>query len=950
LLRNWWIGVIAQKSAKLTLLCNKRGLIPNHEKVVVSKSSGKYRFFFQIVCWLMCTPVIAQVTNPVVAKDSVKVGKDTIPAGTKDSVVVDLNKIKISNDALDDVVDYGAKDSMWFDVKKKQVHLYGKASVKYSKLSIAAGYILLDYEKSEITAEQFPDSTGHLTGLPEFKDGQEDFTATRLRYNFKTKKGIIYEARTKQEDLYVLGERAKFVGVAHPDPDTTKKQGNTIYNENALLTTCDDPHPHFGIRTRKLKVIPDKLVVTGFSNVEIAGVPTPLIIPFGFFPITKTRKAGLIIPHDFENSNSAGFGIKDFGWYQPISPYMDATVLFNAYTNGSWGISNNLRYNRKYKYTGNFALKFNNRVTEDEHANPLSAKSFSLNWTHNQDSKANPTDRFGGSINIETNRDQNRNLNDYNSVYKNSLSSNLNYSKTFPGKPFLLTIGMTHSQNTQTRTMDISLPNASFTMQRIYPFKRKEAVGAEKWYEKISLTYNSALQNNFHTVDTLLFTRKTLQSAKMGIQHRASTDYSFKLFKYINIAPNVSYEEDWYPYTIRTKLDTSKNVYHYDSTFQMVGSKKEYISRTLNTTTSTFGRDTTTRVWGFSPFRTFNAAISANTSLYLTKQYKHGWFRGIRHTIKPSVSLGFGPDYTRKQYDSYFKTYETSTYKKQNDTVHYTIFDQGIFNKPPSTRTPRDLVLNYSLTNILDFKYFNAKRDTVIKKKIFDNLTFTGNYSLTRDTLKWSPISTGGLFRFFKGVTTLTWNAQFDPYIADAKGNRINKYVLREKHKLVRLTGLNFGLNTNFTVGQLMDFFAPKDEKGNTISTQADKSTRDDLLGWFEKFNVSHTMSLNRKLIPTGYGTERDTFIIGSNSIRLSGDIPLNAKWKININNISYDFQSKSLVYPDVGFSRDLHCWEMRLSWQPVRGTFAFTINVKPGTLEFLKVPYKKSYYDAQPN
>jgi hypothetical protein len=897
----------------------------------------------------MWIPVVAQVTPQGVVKDSTISKRDTLPPAVKDSAVVDLGKIKYSKDALDDEVEYSAKDSMWFDVKKKQVHLYGKASVKYTKLSIAAGYILLDYEKSEITAEQFPDSSGHMTGLPEFKDGQEDFTATRLRYNFKTKKGIIYEARTKQEDLYVLGARAKFVGNPNPDPDTTKKQTNTIYNENALLTTCDAEHPHFGIRTRKLKVIPDKLVVTGFSSVEIAGVPTPLIIPFGFFPITKTRKAGLIIPHDFESANKEGFGIRDFGWYQPISPYMDATLLFNAYTSGSWGVSTSLRYNHKYKYAGSFAFKFNDRVTEDDHANPLSAKSFSINWQHTQDPKAHPTDKFGGSINIETNRDQSRNLNDYNSVYRNSLSSNLNYSKIFPGKPFLLTVGMTHSQNTQTRTMDISLPNASFTMQRIYPFKRKEQVGAEKWYEKISLTYSGALQNNLHTVDTLLFTSKTLESARMGIQHRASTDYNFKLFKYINIAPNVSYEEDWYPYTIRTKLDSSKNNYVYDSTFQMVGSKKEYVTRTLNEQKSYFGRDTTTRVWGFSPFRTFNAAISANTSLFLTKQFKHGWFRGIRHTVKPSVSLGFGPDFTQKRYDPYYRTYETSTNKKLNDTVQYTIYDQAIFNKPPSIRSPRDLVLNYSLTNILEFKYFNAKRDTVIKKKIFDNLTFTGNYSLTRDTLKWSPISTGGLFRFFKGLMTLNWNAQFDPYIADAKGNRINRYVLNEKHKLVRLTGLTFGLNTSFTVGQLSDFFSKKDEKGNTPA-KTDQAGRDDFLGWFEKFNISHTMSVQRKLIPTGRGTDRDTFVIGSNSIRLSGDIPLTSKWKININNISYDFQSKSLVYPDVGFSRDLHCWEMRLSWQPVRGTYFFTINVKPGTLEFLKVPYRKNYYDAQPN
>lgn len=864
---------------------------------------------------------------------------DTVPKGPQDSVTVDLNKVKISNDALDDVVDYGAADSMWFDAKNKQVHLYGAAFVKYTTLNVKAGYILLDYTKSEITAEGFPDTTGQVTGLPELQDGEQNFTASRLRYNFKSKKGIIYEARTKQEDMYVLGAKAKFIG---SDDATDTLSRNTIYNQDALLTTCDDPHPHFGIRTKKLKVIPDKLVVTGFSLLEIGGIPTPLALPFGFYPITKTRKAGLIIPRDFEFADAEGLGIKDFGWYQPISDHMDATLLLNAYTSGSWGLAGTLRYNKKYAYTGDFRLRYNNRVSEDKTAQKISAKSFGLTWTHNQDGKAHPTKRFGGSVNIETNRDQNRNRNDFQSVYRNTLSSNLNFSQSFPGKPFALNAGLTHSQNTQTRVMDISLPNVTFTMQRIFPFKSKEGGGKERWYEKISLTYSSRFQNNFRTVDTLLFSRQTLENARMGMQHTASTDFTFKLFKYINIAPRLDYEENWYPYSIeKTLKDEIRYVYDTivdgDAFIVVIDSAK-----------TQWGVDTTLRKWGFNSFRKYNAGVSANTALFFTKQFKKGWLRGFRHTVKPSVGLGFGPDYSQAPYRNYYRTVETDLRPAFNGTLSYNIFDDAVYGRPPAATTRRDIILNYSLVNVLEFKHFSARRDTVLKKRIFDNLTFSGTYNLTADSLQWSEISTGGLFRFFKGVVNLTWNARFDPYIADAKGRRIDRLVLKEKGKLWRTSAFGVQLNTAFTIKQIRGVFSGKDEDASTVPSRSRATVRDDLLGWFDDFRINHSISLNRLLIPTGYGTERDTFVIGRNNISVAGSIPLSSKWSINISNIAYDFQSKQLVYPDLGFTRDLHCWELSMSWQPVRGTYLFTINVKPGTLDFLKIPYRKNNFDAR--
>ena len=880
---------------------------------------------------------MAQVTDSIPRLDSLQA------VTFKDSSIVDLSKLKISNDALDDVVEYSAEDSIWFNVKTKQVHLYGGATVKYTTLNIKAGYILLDYSNNEISAQQFADTSGQLVGLPDFQDGEQKFTASRLRYNFKTKKGIIYEARTKQEDLYVLGERAKFIsGVS---VDTTKKARNTIYNKDALLTTCDATHPHFGIRTNKLKVIQDKLVVTGLSNLEIGGIPTPLVIPFGFFPVSKTRKAGVLIPKDFDFRSVEGFGFEGLGWYQPISDHMDVTLMLRAFTGGTWGVTASSRYNYRYRNNGSFNLNYNNRVTEDAKANKVSAKSFGLLWTHTQDPKAHPSRRFNGSVNIQTNRDQQRNQNDFNSVFTNQLSSNLSFNKTFPGKPYQYNIGLVHSQNNKTRLMDITLPKAQFTMQRVFPFKQKIQVGKERWYEKLSVTYNSKLENTFRAVDTLLFEKETLESARIGIQHQASTDYVMKLFKYINITPSVRYEENWYPYTInKTLLDSTIKV------FDTIRQNGEIVEIKENESKSKYGVLETSRNWGFFAFRNYNASISASTSLFLTTKAKRkkAWFQGIRHKASPTISTGFGPDFSKQQ-DRYFKSYYTDLRPGRGDTLLYGIYDDAIYSKPSLGK--RDVSIGYSINNVLEFKYYSAKRDSVFKKRIFDGLNFSGSYTPTRDSLKWSTVSTGGLFRLFKGISNLTWNVTFDPYIADAKGNRIDKFARKEQGKLVRTTQFGIALNTGFQVKQIRDLFTKKGTSSSEIAKSAStgqKLPKDNLLSIFDNFRVDHRISFARQLIPTGYGTARDTFTIGTNSLNFSGSVPLSSKWSLDVDNISYDFISKNLVYPSFGFTRDLHCWSLSFRWQPDRGTYEFFLGVKPGTLDFVKVPYRKTLFDAQ--
>ncbi len=887
---------------------------------------GKYRLFWIMGWWFCAAAASAQIPS-----DSLN-SKPSIQDSAAALLLNDtLLPVLLSPDALDKAVEYGSRDSQWLDIRKRQLHLYGEAFVKYGTLELRAGYILIDYNSQDLTATRYPDQKGELVGRPQFKDREEAFEAERLRYNFRTKRGIIYEARTQQQDLHVLGERAKLFGEAIPGKKPGEPARSIIYNKDALITTCDHEHPHFAIRTKKLKLITDRLVVAGLSNVEIGGVPTPLVLPFGFYPITKTRKSGLIIPRDFQFSQAEGLGLMDWGYYLPLSDHMDMTFRFNIFTSGSWGVRNEVRYNYRYRSSGNLSLAYNDRLVENDRAQRNSFKSFAIRWSHQQDAKAHPTRTFGGSVNLETNRDQNRNRNDFNSVFQNTLNSNLNFSQRFPGKPYQFNASLSHTQNTQTRQMSITFPSATFNLQRIFPFKRKNPVGNERWYEKISLTYTSRLQNSVTVPDTLLFSYETLQNMRMGIQHQISSDLNFKLFRYINVAPQLSYEENWYPYTIERRF-IDEIQYAYDTVAELV---------VVDSNRTVWGRDTVVRNWSFSPFRQYNAGISINTALFFTKQFSKGWFRGIRHTLKPSISTGIRPDFSES---NYFRRVQTSL-RPGRDTIlrRYGIFDEAIFGRP--TEQKPEMIINYSLGNIVELKFFSAKRDSVRRVRLFDNLVFSGSYSPTRDSLKWSTITTGGLFRLFKGLTNLTWRATFDPYVLSPNGNRINRYAWQEEGKLLRLAAFGLEFNTQTSIGDLRRLLAGEIPQGPQQPTSTTAPAGGGFFDWFEHIQVSHRISFERRQVA---GTNRDTFLIGTNNISFFGSIPLTPKWSIDIGNISYDFQTKSLVYPDIGFTRDLHCWQFSLRWQPVRGTYEFFIGVKPGSLDFLRIPYRNNVFDAQ--
>ncbi|MEM6320148.1 MAG: putative LPS assembly protein LptD [Bacteroidota bacterium] len=848
--------------------------------------------------------------------------------------------VKISDSALDEKLEIGAKDSMSFDNASNKMYLYGDAFVKYEGLELKAGFIAIDLDSKIASAEMFKDSIGREAGKPSFIGNGQNFQADKMRYNFNSQKGLVYGVSTTQSNLFLTGTKTKFISreIVREDTATTE---NVLYNSRAIFSTCDLPHPHFGIRSSKQKVIADRVVVAGPSNLEIGGIPLPIVLPFAVFPLKQFKSTGLIFPQGYEYSPQLGYGLDGVGWYFPLNDYMDLRMTGQIYWHGTWGITADSRYRRRYKYNGNLNLTFNSRRSIGATSRQ---NSYAIRWSHTQDSKAHPTRRFSGSVNIQGNGYQSLINNDARSVLQNTLSSNVSFSQTFPGKPFRLSADMRHSQNTQTNKVDISLPTVSFQMNRVYPFKSKERSSGskEKWYEKISFRYDAQAQNKFTATDTTLFTQKTLEDARFGFRHNMSTDLNFNLLKYINVSPNATLREVYNFHTIRR---------NFDPTFF-----EEVIIDTLENIVDTtqYGAVITDTLFGLEPFRELTTGVSFNTILYGMLQFKKGPLKGIRHTVKPTVSLNYIPSYIGR--DGFFRSgvdsVQTDT-RDPSDLDAYNIFQGGIYGTPRASK--RQMLLNYSLNNIFEAKFF-SKKDSVDKKiKLFDNIRVGGSYNFAADSLKFSTISANATTRLFKGITTVGINASWDPYAVNANNRRINKFYWREAGKPLRFLQASFRFNSRMSVSSLKKLFKKESPKSSGQSTtQPSRGSRsggttqpqpqDGFLKFLEGFNLNHSFVFNA----AKDNNQQTQWEVRTHSLNVTiQQIQLTPNWGVGVGNIGYDFKNSRTTYPDLRITRNLHCWEAFFAWQPQRGTYYFTIRVKNAPLDALEIPYSKNNVDA---
>ena len=869
---------------------------------------------------------------------------------------------RMSNDSLDAPVAYRSRDSMEVDLVNELIHLYGEAEVNYQQVSLRANHIVLDYGSSIVRAEPWPDSAGVTNGNPQFADGGQEFTAKLLTYNFRSRKGIVTETVTTQDDVFVRGGKSKFVSGAIQTDDSTRS--DVIYTTGAIFTSCSAEHPHFGIRTRKAKVVPNKLAIIGPSNLEIMGVPTPFWLPFGFFPLKSGRSTGLLFPSDYQYSPQWGFGFQGIGWFFPLGEHVNLQLTSDIYLNGTFTGNVATSYRRRYKYSGNASFTYRRLIQEnglnsDRPLDPRVDAGFTLGWSHRQDPRAHPTFNFGGSINFQTNLVDQRYLNTYEAASTNVIQSSMNLTKSFPKLKSTLTAGLNHSQNNQTGEIRVQFPDARFQTQTIYPLRQLPG-NTRAWYKKLSFRYTSQLRTEFTGRDTSFFEQQTFDDARYGFQHNITSALSLNALKYFNVSPNFRYEEVYYGKTLDYFLDPSTI-----RTVQTIDDEGNAI-----TDTTAFATRASLLNPGFASYRTYSAGVSVSTQLFgkVVFGQKRGLFglKGIRHVMKPSVTVGYSPDYQNASdflTGTPYNIRQSLIDPERGDPDRFVSpFDDQIFGAPPTSA--ERLGISYSISNLFEAKAYSRKDSTDKIIKLFQNIGVSGNYDLTADSLQWSTINVNGSTRFFKGLTQVSLRANFDPYVSrfdptTGTARRISTTTLSDRGAPVQLNTMNASISTSLTVDKFRQLFQGKEEEFVTDVAEERRRRREeentlfeetDILSLFEKFSINHRLnySINREVSDSIGGRDRLVFNTVANSIELRGDLQLTENWSVNIGQIGYDFTSQRITYPYLSFARDLHCWEMRFSWAPQRNTYQFSIAVKPGTFDFLEVPVNQNRYDGR--
>lgn len=889
--------------------------------------------------------------GPAFDFDTVTFSTDSLPPPP--GIRGNLNQYVLSRDSLDAPVDYAARDSQHIDFRRQEIHLFGEATVTYQDVKMAADHIILNWSTSVVTAEPLRDSLGRRTGMPTFNDATQQFEAKQLRYNFKTQKGIITDAMTTQDDIILRGGTTKFIGGGVTLLDTT--QADVIYAEGGIFTTCTADHPHFGIRTSRAKMIPNKVAVIGPSNLEIMGIPTPLWLPFGFFPLKSGRSTGLIFPGDYEYSPQWGFGLRDFGWFFPLGEHLNLTLLGNYYLKGTYGVGVTGNYRKRYKYSGSFNLRFDKQRTENQSDGSVFFEpSFNIRWSHRQDRAAHPTANFSGTVNFQTNLAQSRVFNSALAQRQNVINSNVNFTKNWEDLPITLTAGLSHSQSNRTREITVNFPQIRFQTQTIYPFRRapEKRAGAERWYEQINFRYRNELRGTFVGSDTTFiseFGSQTVPNGQYGFRHDIATGMSFKVLKYFTVTPNINYEETYYPR--RREFEPRRDIgVVVDTTFDEFGN--EVID------TSDFGTIIESLERGIFPIREFSAGVGVNTQLFGTLRFRKGPIRGLRHIMKPSINFGYAPDYLNNE----------RYYTRLADTLNperITQFDRfrgEIFGSAP--RGERQVGISYGLINRFEAKVWNKRDSTTKNIQLLQDIRINGSYNFQAEEFKWSPIRFSTGTSFFKQLSRLSVRGEFDPYEriftgGSPLGERVNITTLSASQVPFKLTNLSGTLNTNLTVAKIRQLFQGEEEEVVTDIQEERRKQRaedrelyeeTDLLSLFENFSISHQLNYRLdRLVDQSGGMGRDTLRgrVTAHTITLRGRIQLTENWMVDFGQLGYDFVSKRPVYPYLSLARDLHCWEMRFSWAPQLGTYNFSIGVKPGTMDFLNVPYRQNRFDA---
>ena len=874
-----------------------------------------YLFLFLILSGFFCSfyAEAQRVKGKRERRDSTVVAVDSLAIGLSagDSVRVDSlgNPIDTvatdtaKKEPLDAPVVYEASDSIVF-LKGGFAHLYGNGKVNYQNIELTSQLISMNMDSSTVYARGVPDSTGVDQGTPVFKDGDTPYESKIMRYNFKTKKGFINTITTQQGEGYVTSSEAK------------KGPDNEIYMRHGRYTTCDNhEHPHFYLKLSMAKVRPKKDVVFGPAQLVVEDVPLPIAVPFGFFPFNSSYSSGFIMP-TYGDEMNRGFYLRDGGYYFAISDQMDLKLLGEIYTKGSWGLSAASTYNKRYKFSGSFNASYLVTKTGEKNMPDYTvSKDFRIQWSHRQDAKANPNSTFSASVNFATSsydRSSLSTLYDPSSYSNNTKASSISYSRNFPSIGLNISSTFNITQNTQDSSLNMTLPDLNIALNRFYPFKRKKAVGDERWYEKISVQYTGSLTNSVNTTDNLLF-KTPFSKWQTGMKHYIPVEANFTLFKYINITPSFNYTERWY---------TRKVMQHYD---ERLG---EAVKDTVN---------------GFNRVYDYNMALSMNTKLY--GMYKPLFWKKkditIRHVLTPSVSYTYTPDFGKAR----FGYYDTYTYTDENGEVRmveYSPYEGSPYSYPGKGVSQN---VSFNLKNNLEMKMASDKDSTGYKKiSLIDDLGAQLSYDIAQK--KWSDLSLNLRMKLTKSYT-FNMNARFATYAYkfDENGNVVPSDRTEWSYgRFGRFEGYSGSFSYTLNNDTFKKLFGKKDDSSgkdkdkdgkegsedgdeneeettgnnnnsNSSTTRKTESASIDpdgylafKLPWSVSLSYSYSIREDRSK-EINIKTMRYPYSL-THSLNISGNMKIGSRWNINYSS-GYDFTSKELSMTTVNISRDLHCFNM---------------------------------------
>lgn len=858
-----------------------------------------------------------------------------------DSIRLDSINRKKSG-ALDAPVTFSSEDSMVYDAKSKVARLYGNSNVKYQNMDLCSDRIQMSLDSSLVRATGTADSTGAISGTPVFTMGQDKYESDTMAFNFKTKKGFIYNVYTEQEDGYLSSQHSK------------RDSSGVLYLEHGRYTTCDQPHPDFYIALSRAKVRPGKDVVFGPAYLVVADVPLPLAIPYGFFPFTKSYSSGFIMP-SYGDESSRGFYLRDGGYYFAMSDKWDLKLLGEIYTKGSWGLSVASNYRKRYRYNGSFFFSYQNTKNGDKGMPDYTEQtSFKLQWSHRQDPKSNPFSSLSASVNFASTSYERNNLNSmYNpQSYTQSLrTSSVNWSTSFSSLGMTISGSANLSQNMIDSTVSLTLPDLNISVSRFYPFKRKHMAGKERWYEKISMSYTGQFSNSIDTKEDKLFKSNLIKDWRNAFQHNIPINANFTLFNYININPSFNFTDRMYSNKVMKSWDEQAQTERADTTY------------------------------GFYNVYNWSMSIGASTKMYgfwvPSKKIFGDKIQAIRHVLTPQVTFSYAPDCGSRYYETYQKTDADGNVS----LVEYSPFENGLFNVPSRGKTGS---VTFDLSNNIEMKVKSDKDSTGYKKlSIIDELGFNMGYNMAAKEKPWSDLTVRLRLKWWKNYT-FNLNAVFATYAYELDDNGrpyVSNHTEYSKGRFGRFQGLSQNISFTLNPEKLKKWFGGGDDEED--ATEDDNNTEDDDTGiesnvdddmvngqngarkknagkaetdadGYMKFSMPWSLTFGygitmRENTSGKFNTKTMRYPYAfTQTLNFSGNIRISDGWNISFSS-GYDFENHDLSMTTASLSRDLHCFNMSCSVVLAPYTsYNFSFRCNAATLtDALKYDKRSGYSNA---